>query len=39
MLVLGGVKDEHMFSTISFMKSKLNNRLITHLALVVKIYK
>jgi hypothetical protein len=34
-MVLGSVQDERTFSTISFMKSRLRNRLTTHLELVV----
>jgi hypothetical protein len=37
-VVLGSVEDEHTFFTITFMKSKLRNRLITNLDLVVKMY-
>ena len=33
--VLGSVEDERTFSTLSFMKNKLRNRLSTHLPLVV----
>ena len=33
--VLGSVEDERTFSTLSFMKNKLRNRLATHLPLVV----
>jgi hypothetical protein len=32
--VVGSVEDKRCFSTLSFMKSKLQNRLITHLPLV-----
>jgi len=34
-IVLGNVEDEQNFSTLSFTKNKLRNRLITHLDLVV----
>jgi hypothetical protein len=34
-LVLGSVEDERTFSTLSFMKDKLRNRVHTHLPLVV----
>jgi hypothetical protein len=37
-MVLGNVEDEHCFSTLSFMKSKLWNQLTTHLDLVVKMF-
>jgi len=37
-MVLGNVEDERTFSTLTFMKSKLKNRLTTHLDLVVKTY-
>jgi hypothetical protein len=33
--VVGNVKDECCFYMLAFMKSKLHNRLITHLPLVV----
>ena len=33
--VLGSVEDERTFSTLSFMKNRLRNRLSTHLPLVV----
>jgi hypothetical protein len=36
-MVLGSVQDERTFSTVSFIKSKLRNRLTTHLPLVVGI--
>ena len=34
-MVMGSVQDERTFSTVSFMKSKLRNRLGTHLPLAV----
>ena len=34
-LVLESVEDERTFSTLSFMKAKLRNRLQTHLSMVV----
>jgi hypothetical protein len=34
-MVLSSVQDERTFSTVSFMKSRLRNRLTTHLELVV----
>jgi hypothetical protein len=37
-MVLGSVKDERCFSNLRFMKSKLKNRLTTHLDLVVKMF-
>jgi hypothetical protein len=37
-MVLGSVEDENTFSTLTFMKSKLRNRLTTHFDLVVKMY-
>jgi hypothetical protein len=37
-MVLGNVEDEKTFFILTFMKSKLKNRLTTHLDLVVKIY-
>jgi hypothetical protein len=33
--IVGSVEDERCFSTFAFMKSKLRNRLTTHLPLVV----
>lgn len=36
--VLGSVEDERTFSTLSFMKNKLRNRLSTHLPLVVSMH-
>jgi hypothetical protein len=33
--VFGSVEDERTFSTLSFIKNKLRNRLSTHLPLVV----
>jgi hypothetical protein len=32
--VVGSVEDKRCFSTLAFMKSKLQNKLITHLPLV-----
>lgn len=37
-LVLGGVEDEHTFSNLAFMKTKLQNQLTTHLDLIVHMY-
>ena len=37
--VLGSVEDKHTFSTLLFMKDKLQNRLQTHLPLVVSIHE
>jgi hypothetical protein len=37
-LVLGSVEDERTFSTLSFMKDKLCNRLQTHLPLAVSMH-
>jgi hypothetical protein len=37
-LVLGSVEDERTFSTLSFMKDKLRNRLQTHLPMVVTMH-
>jgi hypothetical protein len=34
-MVLGSVQDERTFSTVSFMKTKLRNRLTTNLPMVV----
>jgi hypothetical protein len=34
-MVLGSVQDERTFSTMSFLKTKVRNRLTTHLPLVV----
>jgi hypothetical protein len=36
--VVGSVEDEPCFSTLAFMKSKLCNRLTTHLPLVVHMF-
>jgi len=36
--IMGSVEDECCFSMLAFMKSKLHNRLITHLHLVVKMF-
>lgn len=37
-IVLGNVEDERTFSTLSFMKNKLQNRLSIHLPLVVAMH-
>jgi hypothetical protein len=37
-MVLGNVRDERCFSNLRFMKSKLKNKLTTHLDLVVKMF-
>jgi hypothetical protein len=37
-MILGSVKDERTFSTMSFMKDKLQNKLSTHLPLVVDMH-
>jgi hypothetical protein len=37
-LILKSVEDEHAFSIITFMKSKLKNLLTTNVDLVVKMY-
>ncbi len=36
--VVGSVEDERCFSIMAFMKSKLHNRLTTHLPLVVRMF-
>jgi hypothetical protein len=36
--VVGSVEDERCFSILVFMKSKLHNRLTTHLLLVVQMF-
>jgi hypothetical protein len=36
--IVGSVEDEHCFSMLAFMKSKLHNRLTTHLPLVVRMF-
>jgi len=36
--VLGSTEDERTFSTLSFMKSKLQNRFNEHLPMVVNMY-
>jgi hypothetical protein len=36
--VLGSIEDEWTFSTLSFMKSKLQNRFNEHLFMVVNMY-
>jgi hypothetical protein len=36
--VLGSVEDERTFSLLAFLKSKLRNRLTTHLDLVVRMF-
>jgi hypothetical protein len=37
-MILGSVENEHCFSKLSFMKSKLRNKLTTHLDLVMKMF-
>jgi len=37
-VILGSVENEHSFSTITFMKSKLRNQLTINLDMVVKMY-
>jgi len=37
-MVLGSVEDKSCFSIVSFMKSKLRNKLTNHLDLVVKVF-
>ncbi len=37
-IIMGSVEDERCFSNQGFMKSKLRNRLTTHLDLVVKMF-
>ncbi len=37
-MVMGNVEDEICFSNMGFMKSKLRNRLTTHLSLVVRMF-
>jgi hypothetical protein len=37
-LVLGSVEDERAFSTVSFVKGKLRNKLVEHLPLCVKMF-
>ncbi len=37
-LILKSVEDEHAFSIVTFMKSKLRNRLTTNLDLVIRMY-
>jgi hypothetical protein len=32
------VKDEHCFSTLTFMKTKLQNQLVIHLELVIRMF-
>ncbi len=36
--VIGSMEDEHTFNTISFMRSKLKNRLTSHLDLVIYMF-
>jgi hypothetical protein len=36
--ILGSVEDEHTFSTFSFMKSKLQNKLCEHSAIIVGMF-
>jgi hypothetical protein len=37
-LVLGSVEDERAFSTMGFIKEKLQNKLVEHLPLFVKMF-
>jgi hypothetical protein len=37
-IILGNVEDEHCFSTLFFLKSKLHNRLIKRLNLVARMF-
>jgi len=37
-VILGNVENERIFSTITFMKSKLRNRLTINLDMVVRMY-
>jgi hypothetical protein len=37
-MILGSVEDEHYFSTLSILKSKLCNQLTKHLDLVVRMF-
>jgi hypothetical protein len=37
-LVLGSVEDERAFSTVSFVKGKLRNKLVEHLPLCIKMF-
>jgi hypothetical protein len=36
--VLGSVEDEQVFSIVAFLKTKVRNRLVDHLPLVVNIF-
>jgi len=36
--IIGSVEDEKCFSTLAFMKSKLRNKLTTHLPIVVRMF-
>lgn len=36
--VFGSVEDERVFSSVAFLKSKVRNRLVDHLPLVVNIF-
>jgi hypothetical protein len=36
--IIGNVEDEKCFSTLAFMKSKLHNKLTTHLPIVVHMF-
>jgi hypothetical protein len=36
--VIGLVEDEHIFNNLSFLKSKLRNKLTTHLDLVIHMF-
>jgi hypothetical protein len=37
-MILNKIEDEHCFSILSFLKSKLHNQLIKHLDLLIKIF-
>jgi hypothetical protein len=37
-IILSSVEDEHCFSTLSFLKSKLFNQLTKNLDLIVKVF-
>jgi hypothetical protein len=36
--VIGSMEDERCFSTLTFMKAKLQNRVTTHLELIIWIF-
>ncbi len=36
--IIGIVEDEKCFSTLAFMKSKLHNKITTHLPIVVRMF-